>query len=343
MNPLPRSKAVSAKASRFTLIDYGFDGGQNRAREEFAREVKAGLLAKPKRLSCRFFYDRRGSMLFEKICELPEYYLMRAERAILKRNAKEIAGLFPHSVTLVELGSGNASKTRILIREFIRRYGALRYVPVDISRSVLEESSRALLKSFPALQIMAVSGEYNESLRHLHAENGRAKLILWLGSNVGNFDRNQAARFLRRVRAAMGRDDRFLVGIDLRKSPAILERAYDDRAGVTAEFNKNILARINRELGGHFHLDAFQHVAVYENVPGRVEMYLASLRAQRVRIDALELAIPFAAGERVHTENSYKYSLQEIEELATAAGFRLERQWLDRGPRFSVNLLAPAR
>jgi L-histidine N-alpha-methyltransferase len=348
LNPRARSgtaasAAVPAKAARFTLIDYGREGSQDRAREEFAREVKAGLLAKPKRLSCRFFYDRRGSLLFEKICELPEYYLMRAERAILERNAKEIAGLFPHSVTLVELGSGNASKTRILIREFIRRRAALRYVPVDISRAMLEESSRDLLKAFPSLQVMAISGEYNESLQHLHAEKGRAKLILWLGSNVGNFDRNEAARFLGRVRATMGRDDRFLAGIDLRKSPAVLEAAYDDRAGVTAQFNKNILARINRELGGHFDLDSFQHVAVYKNGPGRIEIYLASLREQRVRIDALGLEISFQARERVHTENSYKYSLEEIEALASAAGFRLERQWLDRGPRFSVNLLAPAR
>ena len=282
--------------------------------------------------------------MFEAICELPEYYLMRVEREILLAQAGEIAGLFPEEIALVELGSGSASKTRILIEEFLRRQpssAALRYVPVDISRTMLEESSQALLRDYPALEITAIAGEYHDCFPRLFAEAAGAKLILWLGSNVGNLDRQEAAAFLRLVGQTMSRQDRLLVGIDLRKDSSVLQRAYDDSAGVTARFNLNILARINRELGGHFDLNAFQHQAVYDEKIGRVEIYLASARAQRVSIDHLNLEVPFAAGERVHTENSYKYSLAEIEALAAASGLLLKRQWLDAGHRFSVNLFAP--
>jgi len=326
------------KEARFTLIDRSVATGR-----EFAREVRTDLTSEPKRLSCRFFYDQKGSELFEQICELPEYYLMRAEREILRERAREIAGLFRQPIALVELGSGSARKTRLLIREFIRRHGSLRYVPVDISRTMLEESSRALLQEFPAMDVLAIAGEYRESLRQLKSETGRAKLILWLGSNIGNLDRSEASAFLRRVRSSMGPDDRLLAGIDLRKDAKILEKAYDDSSGVTAEFNKNILARINHELGGQFDPGAFEHLAVYDDELGRVEMYLVSRRAQRVAVRGLRLEIPFAAGERVHTENSYKYSFGEIEALAKAAGFGIERQWMDRGRRFSVNVFRRAR
>lgn len=333
---LPGQEPRTHREPRFTLIDC--DGGSNR--NELAGEVKEGLTSNPKHLSCRFFYDAEGSQLFEAICELPEYYLMRVERAILQEHAAEIAGLFQQSVTLVEFGSGSAAKTRILIEELIRRQGALRYVPMDISRAMLEESSRALLRECPALEIHAIAGEYQDCLRQLNTEQNCARLILWLGSNVGNLDRGEAVAFLRRIRAIMAPDDRFLIGIDLRKRRAVLEPAYDDSAGVTARFNRNILARINRELGGHFNLDSFRHSAVYEEKIGRVEIYLVSMRAQQVSIDDLKLVVPFEQDERIHTENSYKYSLHEIERLARAGGLQIERQWLDAGQRFSLNLLA---
>ena len=308
--------------------------------EEFAREVERGLTASPKRLPCRYFYDQQGSRLFEEICALPEYYLTRAERQILQERADEIAALFAEEVALVELGSGSAAKTRLLIEAFLHRHASLRYVPIDISPTILETSSLALLQAYPRLEIVAVAAEYREGLVRLQVESGRPKLILWLGSNVGNLDRPEAARFLRRVRETMTERDRLLVGIDLRKERAVLEAAYDDARGVTARFNLNLLARINQELGGRFDLTRFRHRAVYNEPMGRVEIYLDSLQTQRVRIEGLDLDVSFDAGEPIHTENSYKYSIEEIAALAQAAGLALERQWFDAERRFSVNLLA---
>jgi L-histidine N-alpha-methyltransferase len=310
--------------------------------EGFGREVRAGLSSRPKRLACRYFYDHQGALLFEEICNLPEYYLTRAEREILQQRAPEIASLFSEPVTLLELGSGSAIKTRLLIEALLRRHDALRYVPVDISHEMLEESSKALTEAYPKLEILAVAAEYQVGLQRLREERDRPRLILWLGSNVGNLDRSDAVRFLRSIGETMSLSDRLLVGIDLRKDRAVLEAAYDDAAGVTARFNLNLLARINRELGGRFDLSAFRHRAVYNQEVGRVEMYLDSLCEQRVRIDRLELDVPFAAGEAIHTENSYKYSLAEIDALAQSAGLRVERQWLDAAGRFSENLLRRA-
>lgn len=327
----------SIPPARFTLITAQAPDDLS----EFAREVADGLTASPKRLPCRFFYDQEGSLLFEAICRLPEYYLTRAEQEILLSCATDIASLFSGNPTLVELGSGSATKTRLLIKAFLHRYGAVRYVPVDISHTMLEESARALLKEYPGLEITAIAGDYDAGLRQLSLVAANPKLILWLGSNIGNFERPEAVQFLRRLLATMSPADRLLVGIDLRKDRETLERAYDDAQGVTAQFNLNILARINRQLSGHFDLSAFGHRAVYNEEVGRIEMYLVSTRRQRVSIDCLNLEIPFEAGETIHTENSYKYSLSEINVLATAAGLRLERQWLDTEGHFSENLLAP--
>ena len=329
--------AAPSSLERFTLVE----PGSAAAAVDFGREVRAGLTGRPKRLPCRFFYDREGSRFFETICELPEYYLTRAEREILAERAGDVVSRFPNGTTLIELGSGSAAKTRLLIERFLRRDGRLRYVPVDISRSMLEESARALLEEFAGLEISAVAGEYQEGLGCLQEDIRSPKLILWLGSNVGNLDRAEAAEFLHSVRERMAVPDRLLVGIDLRKDRRILEPAYDDAQGVTAQFNRNILARINRELDGQFDLRAFPHRALYNEGEGRIEMYLVSAISQTVRITALDLVIPFEAGEAIHTENSYKYSLREIGELAAAAGLRAECQWLDTGGRFSLNLLAP--
>ena len=324
--------------ARFTLI---VDGGAEVLRAAFARDVRAGLTASPKRLPCCYFYDVQGSRLFEAICELPEYYLTRAEREILQEHAEGLASQFPDKITLVELGSGSAAKTRILIDAFLRRHETLQYVPVDISRSALEDSARTLLQDYPDLEILAVTGEYHDGLRHLKTEGDRPKLILWLGSSIGNLDRREAATFLRHVRGAMCPQDRLLVGIDLRKDRALLEAAYDDAQGVTARFNLNILARINRELGGTFDLQGFHHRAVYDDEAGRIEMYLTNRGVQSVWIEHLGLTVLFAAGETIHTENSYKYSRGEIEALAAGAGLGMEHQWFDAGRRFSLNLLAP--
>ena len=308
----------------------------------FARDVREGLTAYPKQLSCCYFYDNEGSFLFEEICDLPEYYLTRAEREILEGHAAELVLRFPTHPALVELGSGNAAKTRLLIEAFLKRHGTLRYVPIDICGTVLEESSRQLLHDYPGVEILAIAAEYREGLRHLEQAVAGPRLILWLGSNVGNFDRPAAAQFLQTIRAAMTVADALLIGIDLRKDRAVLERAYADSQGVTADFNLNLLVRINRELGGHFRLDAFEHRAVYNEGAGRIEMYVVSKQDQRVRIDNLDLEVSLANGEAIHTENSYKYSLSEIESLATVAGFRIASQWFDAQRRFSVSLFVPS-
>lgn len=311
-------------------------------RERFARDVRTGLTADPKRLPCCYFYDDVGSHLFEEICGLPEYYLPAAEREILAAHAGEVASRFRERPVLTELGSGDAAKTRILIDALLRRYPTLEYAPIDISRSALDESAPPLLEAYPSLQIHAVAGDYMEELRRPAASPHGPKLIVWLGSSIGNLDRPAAAAFLGGIRGTMTPDDRLLVGIDLRKARAALEPAYDDAQGVTARFNLNLLARINRELDGAFDLEAFRHRAVYNDAAGRIEMYLVSIREQTVRIAALGLAVPFAEGEMLLTEYSYKYSTAEIASLAAAAGLRIESQWRDLGGRFCVNLLVPA-
>jgi dimethylhistidine N-methyltransferase len=322
---------------RFTLI--AMDASARLS--AFARDVKKGLSAHPKHLSCCYFYDAEGSNLFEEICDLPEYYLPAAEREILQAHSIAVVSRFFGPFSLVELGSGNATKTRILIDAILKQQQELSYVPIDICRTVLEDSSLELLRDYPALRIVAVAGEYHEGLQHLQKEIERPKLILWLGSNIGNFHREEAADFLGKIRETMNEADRLLIGVDLRKEQAILERAYDDSRGVTARFNLNLLTRINRELSGHFDLSKFRHRAIYNEIIGRVEMYLDSLCDQSVTIDQIKMKVQFASCEPIHTENSYKYSREEIDALAAKSGFLVEDRWLDAAQRFSENLLRP--
>lgn len=312
-----------------------------RLRAAFIEDARAGLTSVPKTLPPRCFYDAKGSRLFEEICGLPEYYLTRAEFEILRAHADEAAEQFQEPAALVELGSGSSVKTRLLIEAFLRQHGALRYVPIDISSSALEESSAALRQEYPRLEIQPVTGEYAVGFQQLAAETDRPKLILFLGSNIGNMNPQEAQAFLRRMRGCMSSRDRALVGIDLRKSRAVLEAAYDDAAGVTAQFNMNLLERINRELGGNFNLDMFAHRAFYNAAEGRVEMHLVSLQAQRVQIEAAGIEVGFEAGETIHTENSYKFTLEQIDALAEASGFAVEARRFDSGRRFSLNRLAP--
>ena len=319
------------------------------ATADLADAVRSGLGHGNKTLPCRFFYDEEGSRIFEQICDLPEYYPTRTEREILSENADELAALFADPTVLVELGSGSSTKTRLVIEAFLRRHGTLRYVPVDISRSILEESALELLARYPALEVTAIAAEYHHGLsklrtrsfEHNSTHRFERKLILWLGSSIGNFSPDAAERFLRRVHQSMGAGDRLLVGMDLRKERRVLERAYDDSHGVTARFNKNLLRRINRELGADFDLERFDHRSVWNDDDGRVEMHLQSKDEQVVEIEDLDMQIRFDKGETIHTECSYKYSLEQIEAMGVRSGYRLERQWLDAGERFSVNLFAP--
>ena len=329
-----RSSQVS---SRYALTE----ADPHRDLESFAAAVEAGLGARPKTLPCRFLYDERGSALFEEICKLPEYYLTRAEHQVLTDHADEIAAAFSTPVALVELGSGSSTKTRVLIEALLRRQPRLRYVPVDISRSMLEETAETLLEDYGALEVHAIAGEYQEGLRHVRSET-RPKMIAWLGSNVGNFERGNAARFLRGIRDVLSASDRVLIGIDLRKDRERLEQAYDDRGGVTARFNLNLLARINRELDGSFDLDRFAHRAQWQEHEGRVKLGLESLEAQEITIKGIDRVVRFERGELIHTEDSFKYSFAEIDDLAAAAHLRLDQRWLDPASTYSLNLFSPA-
>jgi dimethylhistidine N-methyltransferase len=308
-----------------------------------AQDVRTGLTNSPKFLPCRYIYDRAGSILFEKICDLAEYYPTRAEREILCDRAEEIAGTLPGGCALVELGSGSSVKTRILLEAILRKRNNLTYVPVDVSRTMLQNTAVGLLEDFPRMRITAVVGDYETGIRFARDNLAGPKCFLFLGSSIGNFDRPDAVAFLRMLADNMNPDDSLLIGMDLAKDADVLERAYDDAQGVTAAFNKNILARINRELGGDFDLDTFRHKAVFNEELGRVELHLCSTVDQNVHIDRLDLHVPFAAGETIHTENSYKYSEQEIDRMAREAGLRTRKRWFDREHRFSLNLFARAQ
>ena len=305
----------------------------------FAEDVRKGLSAHPKRFLPKYFYDELGSQLFEAICLLPEYYLTRAENDVLTRYADQIVASVDGQKTLLEMGSGSASKTRLIIEALLRRQSELLFMPVDISATALESSSRILLQSYPRLRIEAYAADYFAGLAELGKKPRARTLALFLGSNISNFDLEEALRFLKAMRSVLRKGDALLLGADLKKDPAILEAAYNDALGVTSAFNLNVLARINRELKGTFDLRSFQHRAFYNEEAGRIEIYIESLVNQRVRIEKLDLEVEFAAGELIHTENSYKYDKAGIEKLAAQTGFELSRTWLDSQERFSSNLL----
>ena len=304
-----------------------------------AEDVRNGLAARPKRFLPKYFYDELGSQLFEAICLLPEYYLTRAENEIFQRYAGEIAESVDGQVTLVEMGSGSASKTRLIIEALLRRQASLLFMPVDISASAIESSSRILLQSYPRLAIEAYAADYFAGLAELGKKPRQRTLALFLGSNISNFDIEEAHRFLRALRSVLRTGDALLLGADLKKDPAILEAAYNDSLGVTSAFNLNVLARINRELGGTFDLRAFRHRAFYNEEIGRIEIYIESLVDQTVSIKKLDLEVHFSAGELIHTENSYKYDIAGIARLARETGFECSRTWFDSQERFSSNLL----
>ena len=304
-----------------------------------AEDVRRGLTTQPKRFLPKYFYDELGSQLFEAICLLPEYYLTRAENEILQRFADEIVATVDGPTTLIEMGSGSASKTRLLIEALLRKQDELLFMPVDISATALENSSRILLQSYPRLNIEAYAADYFAGLAELRKEQRTHTLALFLGSNISNFDPEEALKFLRALRRVLNEGDALLLGADLKKDKAVLEAAYNDALGVTAAFNLNVLARINRELGGNFDLRAFQHHAFYNDDAGRVEIYIESNRDQTVMISKLDLQVEFAAGEQIHTENSYKYDLSDIGNLAAATGFTRAQTWQDQKQQFSSNLL----
>jgi L-histidine Nalpha-methyltransferase len=310
------------------------DSATRRAVAQAARE---GLVRADKRLPAWLLYDATGSALFEEITELPEYYPTRTERAILTAHAAEMVEAAGPPVAVAELGAGTASKTRLLLAALLRQQRAAAYVPIDVSPSALALAKDALAR-FRGLSVHPIVGRYPEDLGVLDAIAGR-RLLLFLGSNLGNYDPEPARALLSAVRARLRPGDAFLIGTDLRKSGRILVPAYDDAAGVTARFNKNVLARLNLDLRGDFDLRAFRHVVLWNAAASRIELYLESLCAQQVRLRALGAVVPFAAGERIHTESSYKFTRRGLRAMVAAAGFRWERSWQDERRWFAVHLV----
>ena len=305
--------------------------------DAIALDVRDGLTATPKRLPAKLFYDEIGSQIFEQITQLPEYYLTRTERSILESFAGEILQQAGPSLTLVELGAGTATKTCILIEELLQRQNRNLFYPIDVSPSALDEAVRQLGQQFPALRVNPIVADYTGGVPALGRIGGR-KLVLYIGSSIGNFEPDEAVRILRRIRRTLRSGDALLLGADFAKSSKILVPAYDDAQGVTASFNKNILARLNRELDADFNLDAFRHIALWNRRVSRMEIYLESLTDQTAFLPPLDLDLTFQAGERIHTENSYKYTDAMIESILHESGFTLEQSWCDRKKWFGVHL-----
>lgn len=301
--------------------------------ESFRDAVLAGLGRRSKSLPCKFFYDERGSELFERICEVPEYYLTRTEIAILDQFAGAIAEQIGPHCRLIELGSGASIKVRILL-DALDRPAA--YVPVDISREHLREAAAQLAADFPALPVVAVCADYTRPflLPPLAGPPGK-RVGFFPGSTIGNFEPDAVVRFLRHCAELLGPGGEMLIGVDLKKEAGILEAAYNDRAGINAAFNLNLLERINRELGGSIDTDRFEHVAFYNEQLGRMELYLKSLAVQSATIAGR--VFHFARGELVHTENSYKYAIPEFHALARRADFVPVHSWTDRNDLFGVH------
>jgi L-histidine Nalpha-methyltransferase len=304
--------------------------------QRFADEVRRGLLAHPKTLPWSYFYDEAGSHLFERICQQPEYYLTRSEDAILREHADAMLAGWTSAPALIELGSGSASKTQRLIAAALRRHGKLHYHPIDVSPTALEGSAHALIRRFPELHVTGYVANYRASLAAVAAQIPGPKLWLFLGSSLGNYDHEAAVDLLAQVARTAGPDDRLLFGTDLSKDRVTLEAAYNDAQGVTAQFNKNLLVRINRELGADFDLDLFTHEARYREDLSRIEIHLVSRSRQVVRIPAAALAVEFDEGESIHTENSQKYTPEMLRALADRAGFIEEAAWMDRQGLFRV-------
>lgn len=302
-------------------------------------DVLEGLKKQPKELSSVWFYDELGSFLFDNICELPEYYITRVELQIMHAHASEMARHIGQDAALIELGSGTSMKTRLLLD---RLEQPLAYVPVDISREHLFDASGALAKDYPNLHIVPVCADFTQNFELPHLiQTAERRVVYFPGSTLGNFDNTQARQLLSRMREMVGRNGAVLIGIDLRKDPRILERAYDDAAGVTAEFNINALRHVNRELGADFDLDAFEHLAVWVENESRIEMHLVSTRDQVVHLGSEKVRI--SRGEHLRTEYCHKYTLESFSELAATAGLTVSRMWTDPDQQFSVQLLEPVR
>lgn len=304
----------------------------------FRTDVLAGLQKKRKVLSAKYFYDARGSELFESICMLDEYYIPVTEISIMQANIKEIVSLLGESAVLIEYGCGDCTKTRILLDHLLN---LVAYIPVDISRTQLTAISQELILAYPSLEILPLCTDYNNTFSlPIPKKRGISNVVYFPGSSIGNFEADTAVEFLKRINRLCGKEGTLLIGVDLKKDPGVLYRAYNDSQNLTATFNLNLLERINRELDGDFAIDSFEHRAFYNQSRSRVEMHLVSLKDQVVHLD--NLVVYFAKGESIWTESSYKYYIQEFEQMANTAGFVLKKSWTDEKHWFSIMCLRQA-
>ncbi|HIF97378.1 MAG TPA: L-histidine N(alpha)-methyltransferase [Myxococcales bacterium] len=301
--------------------------------DRFLEDVLAGLRGEQKTLPCKYLYDARGSLLFEEICELDEYYPTRTEFDIMESSVADMAGHLGESVLLIEYGSGSSRKTRLLLDAMRAPAG---YVPIDISGEILEESASAIVQRYPGLEVFPICADYLMPLQIPKLAKSVSRSVVYFpGSTIGNFRPEEALEFLNRVAHLIGEGGGLLIGVDLRKEPDVLRRAYDDSNGVTAAFNRNLLTRINRELAGEFPEEAFRHESFWNKDHGRIEMHLVCETACRVAVGAE--FISFSAGESIVTEYAYKYEVGEFQSLASKAGFTPQAVWTDPEEKFSVH------
>jgi dimethylhistidine N-methyltransferase len=305
--------------------------------DSFAADVVNGLQSSPKRVPAKYFYDDTGSRLFERITDLPEYYPTRCEMSILQTQAVEICKLIPDGAALVEFGAGASKKARILLKAAPQLAA---YVPVDICGEMIEREAAELHSDFPNLKVLPVTADFTQAFELPEAVRDLPHVGFFPGSTIGNFEPHEAAAFLTHAGRILGAGARLIIGVDLIKSAEVLNAAYNDAAGITAKFNLNLLTRINRELSGNFNLDCFEHHAFYNRERHRIEMHLASLKRQKAKVAGE--TVEFRAGETIHTENSYKYSIEKLAALARGAGWRSLKVWTDENKYFSIQAFALA-
>ena len=309
--------------------------------DAFAEDVQKGLSSTPKFLSSKYFYDDEGSRLFQKIMELPEYYLTRAEFEIFSICRREIFAAFgdrQSGFDLIELGAGDGTKTAVLIDYFLAQNADFTYLPIDISQEAVDILTAKFARQFPALKMNARTGDYFRILESLKSETERRKILMFLGSNIGNFSRDGAIEFFQSLNAVMNAGDLLLIGFDLQKAEEKILAAYDDSQGITAQFNLNLLTRINRELGANFDLNSFSHRAVYKSAEGAARSFLVSLAAQKVFVEAVGQTFEFKKNEQIYMEISQKFNLQMIENFAQIAGFQIKRNFFDTNGYFTDSL-----
>ena len=316
-----------------------YEPSKNKSEKTFVEELSLSLNQKHKSIHPKFFYDKKGSKLFEDICKLPEYYLTRTEVSILTQLQDKLPAYMNEEFRLVELGSGSSYKTRILISILENMHKQIEYFPIDISK-ILKESATTLLDDYKNLHITGVIDNYESGLDFVKNYDSKKNLIVFLGSSFGNFDYEPGLRFLDKINSSMKDDDLFLIGLDLVKDRDVLEHAYNDSHGITAQFNLNVLSRINSELDSNFNVDKFAHHAVYNQDKNRVEIYLRSLENQTVNIIKAGIALKIKQNELIHTENSHKYTIPKIKEMFSSTGFRIRDMWFDEKQYFCLILLS---